>query len=144
MITAFIFGCNFGFRVIDDSYLDIVDNQLQGTLGIGSRRSELFIRIYTKHKSFVRYEAELKRHKAQALFNQITNLKVDKITANHLIVNLGYLLAETALFGIDFRDKDNISSQKNMTRKRTYRLFFWQEFVDKVLGIIENELVDTN
>ncbi|BAZ44227.1 hypothetical protein NIES4102_38810 [Chondrocystis sp. NIES-4102] len=144
MKKAFKLGYNFGFSVIDDSYFKITDNQFEGTLAIGSRRSSLFIRIYTKGKDFVRYEAELKRQKAQGLFNQIANLEVDKTLANDLIVSFAIVLAEAALSSIDFRNKDNISSQKNMTKKRTDRLFFWQDFIDKVLVTIDNQLLDNN
>lgn len=49
IIGAYLRGDNFGFKVIDDSYLDIINNKLVGTLGIGSRFSSLFIRIYTRH-----------------------------------------------------------------------------------------------
>ena len=39
MIVAYLEDNYFGFEVIDDNYLDIIDNQLVGTLGIGSRYS---------------------------------------------------------------------------------------------------------
>ena len=80
MITAYLEGNNFGFKVIDDSYLDIIDNKLIGTLDIGSRRSSFFIRIYTKHKYFVRWETELKQDKAQELFNKLASLTTEKTT----------------------------------------------------------------
>ena len=83
MIGAYLEGNQFGFQVIDDNYLDIIDDKLVGTLGIGSRLSSLFIRIYTKHKYFVRWEAELKKNKAQKLFDKLFEIrrnKTDEVT----------------------------------------------------------------
>ena len=80
MLVAYEMGNYFGFKDIDDSYLDIIDNKPIGTLGIGSRRSEHYVRIYTVHKYFVRWETELKRKKAQKLFNKLASLTTDKTT----------------------------------------------------------------
>jgi hypothetical protein len=41
------------------------------------RRSSLFIRIYTKHQNFVRYEAEFKQVKAQKLFDDLAKLNLE-------------------------------------------------------------------
>ncbi len=139
MIVAFLYGYNFGFKVIDDSYLDIVDNQLVGTLGIGSRLSELFIRIYTKHRYFVRYEAEFKRKKAQELFTKLADLRQDKIHGNLPVKNIANALAKAALNGIDFRDKSMSISPKNATKNRTERFFFWQECLNKVFASIDKQ-----
>jgi len=138
MIVAFLEGNNFGFEVIDDSYLDIVNNQLVGTLALGSRKSQHYIRIYTKHRNFVRYEAEFKGGKAQKLFDKIANLDADKIDSSSPLKSLQKALAEAALNCIDFRDKSKNASPKNATKKRIKPLSFWQLYKDKIFSLIEN------
>lgn len=135
MIAAFHRGNNFGFQVIDDSYLDIIDNLLVGTLGIGSRRSSLFIRIYTKHRLFVRYEAELKQAKARDLFKQLADLGKQPCSDTQTLNDAKKVLAHAALDCIDFRDKSSISSPKNATKARTNRLPFWQDLRDTIFLI---------
>jgi DNA relaxase NicK len=112
-----------------------IDNLLVGTLGIGSRRSSLFIRIYTKHKLFVRYEAELKQDKARDLFKQLANLRSPKHSDVQIINATEKVLAHAALDWIDFRDKSSISSPKNATKARTNRLPFWQDLRDTIFLI---------
>ena len=135
MIAAFLRGDNFGFQVIDDSHLDIIDNLLVGTLGIGSRRSSLFIRIYTKHRLFVRYEAELKHSKARSLFKQLADLGKQQCSDTQTLNDVTKVLAHTALDCIDFRDKSSISSPKNATRARTNQLPFWRDLRDTIFLI---------
>lgn len=135
MIAAFLRGDNFGFQVIDDSYLDIIDNLLVGTLGIGSRRSSLFIRIYTKHKLFVRYEAELKQSKASKLFDTLFDLSNSKSSSESQLKETQKALANAALDYIDFRDKSNSISPKNATKARTNRLPFWSSFKQSVVFV---------
>ncbi len=138
MMAAFLKGNNFGFQVMDDSYLDIIDNLLVGTLGIGSRRSSLFIRIYTKHKLFVRYEAELKQSKASKLFDTLFDLSNSKSSSESQLKETQKALANAALDYIDFRDKSNSISPKNATRARTNQLPFWSSFRQSVFSSIEN------
>ena len=138
MIVAYLEVNYFGFKDIDDSYLDIIDNLLVGTLGIGSRRSSLFIRIYTKHKYFVRWEAEFKQKKAQKLFKDLFNLSEQKSDDIRFIKDIQKTLAHAALDCIGFRDKHNVSSAKNATKARTEPLPFWQICIDKVFSSIEN------
>jgi hypothetical protein len=141
MIRAFLYGYNFGFKVIDDSYLDILDNQLVGTLGIGSRFSELFIRIYTKHRYFVRYEAEFKRRKAQNLFTKLSNLGQDKADGSPLTKNIAKALVSAALDCIDFRDKRQGNSPKNATKNRGDRLPFWDICRNQIFSCIEQQAI---
>ena len=132
MITAFLEDNNFGFQVIDDSYLDIVDNKFVGTLGIGSRCSSFFIRIYTKHKLFVRWETELKQKKAQKLFDELVDLAT--VRADNTLPAQAILktLLDAAIGKIDFRDKSCINSPKNATKAKTKRLPFWQETLNRI------------
>ena len=143
MISAYLFDNNFGFQVIDDSYIDIVNNKLTGTLGIGSRYSNFFIRIYTKRKAFVRWETELKRGKAQKLFAQLANL----IKKNHeevsSISDINKALVDAALGSIDFRDKSRCMSPKNATVVRTKRLVFWEVFLNVIYSLTE-KVADSN
>jgi hypothetical protein len=141
MIRAFLYGYNFGFKVIDDSYLDILDNQLVGTLGIGSRLSELFIRIYTKHRYFVRYEAEFKRRKAQKLFTNLVNIGQDKADGSSLARNMAKALPSAALDCIDFRDKRQANSPKNATKNRGDRLPFWDICRNQIFSCIEQQAI---
>jgi hypothetical protein len=138
MIAAFLRGDNFGFQVIDDSYFDIIDNLLVGTLGIGSRRSSLFIRIYTKHRLFVRYEAELKQAKARSLFVKLANLRSPKHSDISLIKDIQKALVYAALDCIDFRDKSSIISPKNATKARTNRLPFWRDLRDSIFYMLKS------
>jgi hypothetical protein len=139
MIAAFLRGDNFGFQVIDDSYLDIIDNQLIGTLGIGSRRSSLFIRIYTKHKLFVRWETELKQKKAQELFDKLANLGNHKVSDELLVKDILKTLVNATLGDLDFRDKSSSIYLKNATRARTNQLTFWSNFISNVFSSIESQ-----
>jgi hypothetical protein len=139
IIAAFLRGDNFGFQVIDDSYLDLVDNQLVGTLGIGSRCSSLFIRIYTKHQLFVRWESELKQKKAQELFTQLANLNNHKVDDELLVKDILKTLVNAALDNLDFRDKSNSIHPKNATKARTNQLPFWSDFINSVFSSIENQ-----
>jgi hypothetical protein len=136
MIAAFLRGDNFGFQVIDDSYLDIIDNLLVGTLGIGSRFSELFIRIYTWHKLFVRWEVELKRQKAQKLFDTLFDVSNSKSSIESQLKEAQKALAHAAIDYIDFRDKSNSISPKNATKARTNQLPFWSSFKESVVSSI--------
>ena len=138
MIVAYLEDNYFGFKDIDDSYLDIIDNKLVGTLGIGSRYSSLFIRIYTKHKYFVRWEAEFKQKKAQKLFKDLFNLSKQKTDDIRFIKNIQKSLAHAALDCIDFRNKNNNNSSINRSKSRTKRLLFWQICIDKVFSSIKN------
>ncbi|GAJ16670.1 unnamed protein product, partial [marine sediment metagenome] len=49
------------------------DTEKTWTVYVGSRRSRLFWRIYTKHyeKVYLRYEVELKRHHAHTVFRTL-------------------------------------------------------------------------
>lgn len=132
MIAAFLRGDHFGFQVIDDSYLDIIDNLLVGTLGIGSRRSSLFIRIYTKHKLFVRWEAELKHKKAQKLFDTLFDLSNSKSSSESQLKQAQKALVHAAVGCIDFRDKSNSIFPKNATKARTNRLPFWSQIINTI------------
>ena len=138
MIVAYLEGNHCGFQVIDDSYLDIIDNKLVGTLGIGSRYSSLFIRIYTKHKYFVRWEAEFKRKKAQKLFNNLVEIRKNKTDDITHIKDILKALDAAAFNEIDFRDKSSVSSSKNATKARTEPLAFWQVLKNTRLSSIEN------
>jgi hypothetical protein len=139
IISAFLRGDNFGFQVIDDSYLDIIDNQLVGTLGIGSRRSSFFIRIYTKHKLFVRWESELKQKKAQDLFTQLASLGNNKVSHELLTKDILKTLVDAALDNLDFRDKSSSIHLKNATRERTEQLTFWSNFTNSIFSSIESQ-----
>lgn len=133
IIAAFLRGDHFGFQVIDDNHLDIIDNLLVGTLGIGSRRSSLFIRIYTKHRLFVRWEAELKQAKAQKLFATLANLSSSKSSCESQLKDTQKHLAHAALDPIDFRGKSSISSPKNVTKARNIRLPFWRDLRNAII-----------
>ncbi|NJO97361.1 MAG: replication initiation factor domain-containing protein [Pleurocapsa sp. CRU_1_2] len=139
MIAAFLKGDNFGFQVIDDSYLDIIDNLLVGTLGIGSRRSQLFIRIYTKHLKFVRWEAELKQREAQKLFDTLSDLTNTTSSSKLHLKDAQIALAHAAFSYIDFRDKSDSISPKNATKARTNQLFFWRSFKQMLFSSLENQ-----
>lgn len=143
MIAAFLEGNNFGFQVIDDDYLDIIDNKLVGTLGIGSRLSSLFIRIYTKNKYFVRWEAEFKQKKAQELFTTLFNLSKQKSDDIAFYKEFQITLAHAALDCIGFPDKNGVNSPKNQSKSRTKPLLFWQVCRDKIFSQIENQ-ADSN
>ncbi|MEM7591582.1 MAG: hypothetical protein AAF383_08685 [Cyanobacteria bacterium P01_A01_bin.83] len=138
IISAFLEGNQYGFKVIDDSYLDIINNKLVGTLGLGSRRSSFFVRIYTKHQEFVRWETELKQNKAQKLFDKLIELNVDKSEGSLPVLDILKSLLDAALCKIDFRDKSIGVSLKNATKTRTNRLPFWQILLDNLYSIIEN------
>ena len=101
IIRAYLEDNHYGFKDIDDNYLDIIDNKLVGTLGIGSRNSSLFIRIYTRHKYFVRWEAEFKQKKAQKLFTTLFNLSKQKSDDITFVKDVQKTLAHAALDGID-------------------------------------------
>jgi hypothetical protein len=143
MIAAFLRGDNFGFQVIDDSYLDIIDNLLAGTLGIGSRLSSLFIRIYTKHRLFVRWETELKQKKAQELFDKLAGLGNNKVGCELPVKDILKTLVAAALGNIDFRDKSSSIHPKNATRARTNQLPFWSRFLNILLSLIEDQNINT-
>ena len=132
MITAYLEGNNFGFEDIDDSYIDIIDNKLVGTLGIGSRRSEHYVRIYTVHKYFVRWETELKQDKAQDLFDKLASFPTDKTTNSLPIEAILKTLKNAAIGKMYFGDKSSVSNPKNATKKRTKSLPFWQKFESEV------------
>ena len=138
MITAYLEGNNFGFKDIDDSYLDIIDNKLIGTVGLGSRYSIFFIRIYTKHRYFVRWETELKRKKAQKLFDKLASFTTDKSINSLLIKAIFETLINAAISQIDFRDKSNYTNKQHASKKKTKRLPFWQKTIDKIYLLIEN------
>jgi DNA relaxase NicK len=142
IVAAFAQGNNFGFQVIDDSYSDIIDNQFAGTLGIGSRRSSMFIRIYTKHKLFVRWETQLKQKKAQGLFDKLAGLGNNKVGCELPVKDILKTLVAAALDNIDFRDKSNILHPKNATRKRTEQLPFWNKFLKILFSAIEDQNID--
>ena len=132
MVNAFSKGNNYGFQVIDDSYLNIIKNKLVGTLGLGSRTSSLFIRIYTMHEHFVRWEAELKKAKAQKLFDKLASLESVNKTKSTLQKTISYALAKAAINCIDFRDNSIYSNRKYASKSKTKRLPFWQDFIDKI------------
>jgi DNA relaxase NicK len=142
MLAAFAQGYNFGSQVIDTHYLNIIDNQFTGTLGIGSRRSSLFVRIYTEHKPFVRWESELKHKKAQRLFEKLAALGNDQVSGELPVKDILKTLVAAALDNIDFRDKSNILHPKNATRKRTEQLPFWNKFLKILFSAIEDQNID--
>ena len=139
IIRAYSEDNYYGFKDIDDDYLDIVDNKLVGTLGIGSRLSSLFIRIYSKHKHFVRWEAEFKQKKAQKLFKTLFNLSKQISNDITFIKDVQKTLAHAALDGIDFRDKSSSHSPTNKSKSRTKRLPFWEVFREQIFSSIENQ-----
>jgi hypothetical protein len=139
MLAAFLMGYNFGFQVIDDSYSDIIDNQFAGTLGIGSRRSSMFIRIYTNHHNFVRWETELKQKKAQELFDKLAGLGNNKVGCELPVKDILKTLVAAALDNIDFRDKSSSNHPKNATRARTNQLPFWSKFLKILFSSIEDQ-----
>jgi DNA relaxase NicK len=142
IVAAFAQGNNFGFQVIDDSYSDIIDNQFAGTLGIGSRRSSMFIRIYTKHKLFVRWETQLKQKKAQGLFDKLAGLGNNKVACELPAKYILKTLVAAALDNINFRDKNSSIHPKNATKKRTEQLLFWNKFLKILFSSIENQDVN--
>ena len=139
IIRAYLEDNYYGFKDIDDDYLDIIDNLLVGTLGIGSRYSSLFIRIYTKRKYFVRWEAEFKQKKAQKLFTTLFNLSKQKSNDITFIKDVQKTLAHAALDGIDFRDKSSSNSPTNKSKSRTKRLPFWEVFREQIFSFIEKQ-----
>lgn len=141
MITAYLENNHFGFKIIDDSYLDIIDNKLLGTLGIGSRRSSFFIRIYTKHQNFVRWETELKQKKAQELFDKLAKISTNKDTSILLVENILKTLIKAALGKLDFRDKNTSSLPKIATKNKTKRLSFWSIFTIQIYSIIDKQTI---
>ena len=132
MIIAFMEGNQYDFEVIDDSYLDIVNNKIVGTLGIGSRRSNFFVRIYTKHQYFVRWETELKRNKSQALFNKLVDLATDNKGSGLPVGTVQKALLDAAIGDIDFRDNSRYSNQKHVSKSKTKQLVFWQSFLNQI------------
>lgn len=132
MISAFLENNHYGFKFIDDSYTDIIDNKLVGTLGLGSRRSSFFVRIYNKHKNFVRWETELKKKKAQKLFDKLAKISKDKNEYSKFAKDIQDALIDTAIGKIDFRDNRIFVNHKYARRDRSERLLFWQVFLDKL------------
>ena len=143
MITAYLEDNQFGFKDIDDNYLDIINNKLIGTLGIGSRHSSLFIRIYTRHKYFVRWETELKRKKAQKLFDKLASFTTEKSINSLPIKAIHKTLIDTAIGKIDFRDKSNYTNKQHASKNKTKKLLFWQAFRQNIYSSIES-LTDSN
>jgi len=138
MISAYLRGDNYGFQVIDDNYLDIVDNKLVGTLGIGSRYSEFFVRIYTKRKLVVRWETELKQKEAQKAFVFLATLAVDETDASTSVKTIKKALIDAAYGKIDFRDNRYYTNKSHARKDKTERLPFWQEVLNKIDSLIEN------
>ena len=132
MITAYLEDNNYGFEVIDDNYLDLVDKRLTGTLGIGSRHSSFFVRIYTRHSYFVRWETELKQNEAQKLFNNLATLADNKSSIQSVLKDVHTALLSAAIGQIDFRDNYRFTNRKHASRGKTEQLFFWKDFLDKV------------
>lgn len=137
MREAGLQGNKFGFTAIDDSYLKVINGSFQGTLGLGSRTSQSFVRIYTKGNYLVRWETELKRAKAQELFNQLADLELDKLHDISEAKGVFDILLKAAIGTIDFRDKTNSKLSKNLTKNRTVRLPFWQSFLDLIHASID-------
>ena len=143
MLVAYEMGNYFGFKETNEQYLYCRSEGCIGTLPLGSRHSEHYVRIYTLHKYFDRWETELKRKKAQRLFDELARLINDKSSSILPIKSICKTLVDTAIGQIDFRDKSKINSSTNATRARTKRLSFWQERIDKINQTIER-LPDSN
>jgi|GEM_PF-3300015 len=139
MISAYLDDNQYGFKVINDDYLDIINNKFVGTLGLGSRHSSFFVRIYTLHEFFVRWETELKQTKAQNLFDYLADSSQDKLDSSLFIKTTQEALVNAAIGKIDFRDNSKYTNLRHASRSKTDRLYFWQLFIDEVSGKINNQ-----
>ena len=139
MIIAYLNDCSYGFQVIDDSYLDIIDNKLVGTLGIGSRLSSFFVRIYTKHQYFIRWETELKKKKAKSLFDKLSSFDSEDSSKISFIKSIQIALIEAAMGDIDFRDNSVFGNRKYARKSKTNRLSFWENTLNTIFSFIENK-----
>lgn len=138
IISAYREGKHFGFQSIDERYVQMTNHRFSGTLGIGSRRSNLFIRIYTRHKSFVRYEAELKGDKAKKLLTDLIGIVNSNLPNNTQAYLFLKALEKAAVGDIDFRSSSHNLTAKNTTRARTERLLWWSECRENISASIEN------
>ena len=138
MIIAYLEDNQYGFQLIDDNYLDIVNNKFIGTLGIGSRRSSFFIRIYTKHRLLVRWETELKQNKAQNLFNKLAELITVENQDTLIVKAMVKTLLDAAICEIDFRDNKYYTNKRYARKNKTEQLPFWQSFIAKIYSLLEN------
>lgn len=143
IIQAVLDGNHYGFKLIDDEYLQIYDDRFEGTLGLCSRESNLFIRIYTKDGILIRYEAELKYTKARRLFKELVKIADKDISEIVRAKEFLEALAKAALDDIDFRANDNPNGSKNRAKSRTKRLPFWTRCRDRIQASIDN-VTDTN
>lgn len=139
ILVAYEMGNYFGFNKTNEDYLYCISDGCIGTLALGSRLSEHYVRIYTLHKYFDRWETELKRNKSQNLFDKLARLAKNKVDNNFSSGAILKALSSAALDKINFRDKSQASSFKNATKERTKRLSFWQTTSDKIHSAIENQ-----
>ena len=142
MVVAVEMKNCFGFTESNQDYLYCRSEGCIGTLALGSRRSEHYVRIYTVHKFFDRWEAELKQGKSQSLFNNLAAFSIDKLPDKHQIEKLLKTLVLAAFYDKDFRDKTSISSQKNATKARTKRLLFWSDSLSKIFLSVGIKSID--
>ena len=134
-------GNYFGFKTIDEEYLYCFPKGCVGTIALGSRKHNHYVRIYTKGIKNNRWEAELKQDKAQDLFNELASFNTEKLQDIEQIKTLLKLLVEAVFGDKDFRDKNSCSTTKNTTRKRTTRLGFFERTNKIVFDTIENQSI---
>ncbi len=138
MILAIERGDCCGFTKNDKEYFRLTNEGWSGTLGVASRRSELFIRIYSQHKDFIRWEAELKQNKAQRLFTELASLGKENDSGTLPTKDINKALVDAALDQIDFRDKSSSKSPINCATERTIQLPFWRNCKTTIYSLIEN------
>ena len=139
MAVAIDSGNYFGFTESNQEYLYCRSSGCIGTLYLGSRHSSHYVRVYTLHQFFDRWETELKRNEAQKLFDNLTVLGSSKPMIRIASKAIHQALLSAAIGKIDFRNKSQCNLAKNATRARSKRLSFWQGSLDKIFSSIDNQ-----
>lgn len=143
MLVAIDSGDYFGFKKVDEEYLYCTSEGCLGTLYLCSRLSEFFVRLYTSHEYFDRWETELKRGKAKKLFVHLASLVKESNDEVLSMSDILKALVNDAFGKIDFRDKSKCMSPSNATREKTNRLPFFQKILDIVYSSTAN-IADNN
>ena len=132
-----------GFQTAKYITGDLVKKDDDGTLYLGSRRSDRFVRIYdaqAKHGiEAIRYELEAKGKVAreivqnflgEAMCYRNPHDEVWEKSTEEVEQLLGQFLGGVAVGHIDFVDKTN--QRKNGQVSDLPRLPFWQDFIDRI------------
>lgn len=139
---------NFGFRKMIWYEGGICGEHLSGTLGMGSRNSGKYVRVYDHSRECMRYEVEFKRGYAQPVFEQLATLSRKEYddTGNNISsqsegnisssdnwdIDVQKTMASIAIGAIDFRDRGNRKDATRAGVRDSKRVDFYQQFIDKI------------